>query len=138
MPRSPATVAILAGGSGTRFWPAGRATKPKQFLALDGDDTRPLLLATLERLAPLTDEVPRIIAPASLRAPLKKLLPRIRPEAFLLEPEPRNTAAAVALAAADAGVDGPHGPPAPDALRASGAARTARVSWVAWHLMKRA
>ena len=42
---------VLAGGSGTRFWPASRRNRPKQFLALDGD--RSMLQATVDRLAPL-------------------------------------------------------------------------------------
>ena len=39
---------ILAGGSGTRFWPMSRGRRPKQFLALDGDQS--LLTATVDRL----------------------------------------------------------------------------------------
>ena len=42
---------IMAGGSGTRFWPLSRRSRPKQFLALAGD--APLLAATVGRLPPL-------------------------------------------------------------------------------------
>ena len=42
---------VMAGGSGTRFWPLSRKDRPKQFLALAGD--APLLAATIERLPPL-------------------------------------------------------------------------------------
>ncbi len=42
---------IMAGGSGTRFWPLSRKNRPKQFLALAGDE--PLLAATVTRLPPL-------------------------------------------------------------------------------------
>ncbi len=42
---------ILAGGSGTRFWPLSRKRLPKQLLALEGE--RSLLQTTLARLAPL-------------------------------------------------------------------------------------
>ena len=42
---------IMAGGSGTRFWPLSRRSRPKQFLALAGDT--PLLAATVRRLPPL-------------------------------------------------------------------------------------
>ena len=44
----PLHVLILAGGSGTRFWPWSRTDLPKQFLALDGSAT--LLEQTLRRL----------------------------------------------------------------------------------------
>jgi hypothetical protein len=43
---------ILAGGSGTRFWPHSRRATPKQVLALDGSKT--MIQQTVERLAPLT------------------------------------------------------------------------------------
>ena len=92
-------IAILAGGSGTRFWPVGRRSRPKQFLALDGDDPTPLLELTWERVAPLAHAPPWIVAPATMRGALRRLLPTAPPEALLLEPAPRNTAAAVLLAA---------------------------------------
>jgi mannose-1-phosphate guanylyltransferase len=91
-------IAILAGGSGTRFWPLGRASRPKQALALDGDDPRTLFEATLDRVAPLADAPPWVIAPASLEKVLKGAAGGHRYE-FLPEPAPRNTAAAVAIAA---------------------------------------
>ncbi len=47
---------ILAGGSGTRFWPSSRKTRPKQLLALEGE--RSLLQATVDRLAPLVPPRP--------------------------------------------------------------------------------
>lgn len=91
-------LAILAGGSGTRFWPLGRASRPKQVLALDGDDPRSLLAATLDRVAPLTGAPPWIVAPAALARTLRNAAGQ---SAFVLlaEPEPKNTAAAVLLAA---------------------------------------
>jgi mannose-1-phosphate guanylyltransferase len=48
---APLSVVILAGGSGTRFWPVSRAARPKHLLALEGESS--LLRATFERLAPL-------------------------------------------------------------------------------------
>lgn len=110
MSPAPVTIAILAGGSGTRFWPAGRAGLPKQFLALDGYDDRPLLRATVDRLAPLSPLPPRIVAPARLEPLLGRLVGDLPAECLLLEPEPRNTAAAVALAAATARAEGREGP----------------------------
>ncbi|NRA59135.1 MAG: mannose-1-phosphate guanyltransferase, partial [Phycisphaerales bacterium] len=43
---------VMAGGSGTRFWPASRATHPKQLLALVGDQS--MLRQTVDRLGELT------------------------------------------------------------------------------------
>ena len=97
---APRFVAILAGGSGTRFWPVGRRSRPKQMLALDGDDPRPLLRATYERVAPLCDRKgPFVVASKALAKELRRLLPEMPADRLLLEPVPRNTAAAVALAA---------------------------------------
>ena len=50
---------IMAGGSGTRFWPLSRGDRPKQFLALDGE--RSLLARTLERLEGLVPDPQRWI-----------------------------------------------------------------------------
>ncbi|MDJ0521363.1 MAG: sugar phosphate nucleotidyltransferase [Planctomycetota bacterium] len=110
MAPAPTRIAILAGGSGTRFWPAGTATKPKQLLALDGDDERPLLRATVDRLKPLSKLPPYIVAPKALKRELTKLLPELPAEAFLWEPIPRNTCAAVALAAHAAQASSGDGP----------------------------
>jgi len=43
---------IMAGGSGTRFWPLSRKARPKQFLPLAGN--LPMITATVRRLSPLT------------------------------------------------------------------------------------
>jgi len=99
MAKSQTTIAVLAGGSGTRFWPAGRTSRPKQLLALDGDDPRPLLLGTYERVKSLAAESPWIVAPNALARPVRALIPDLPPDAFIGEPRPRNTAAAVALVA---------------------------------------
>ncbi len=90
---------VLAGGSGTRFWPLGRASRPKQVLALDGDDRRPLVVATVDRVRPLSGKPPLLVAPAALTRTLRRLLPRLPRASFVEEPSPRNTAAAVILAA---------------------------------------
>ncbi len=98
--RTPRHVAILAGGSGTRFWPAGTASRPKQLLAVDGDDPRPLLVATYERVAPLCDrDGPWVVAAKPLAGAIRRILPARARRRLILEPVARNTAAAIALAA---------------------------------------
>lgn len=90
---------ILAGGSGTRFWPLSRKSRPKQFLRLFSES--PLVTETRERLRDLVPpERIHVVAPARLAADLRAALPDLAPGAFILEPAARNTAPAVALAAA--------------------------------------
>ena len=91
-------VMIMAGGSGTRFWPASRTRKPKQLLPILGD--RPMLRRTVDRVLPLVG--PKRILIVSGRAHgagVRELLPDLPPENILLEPQGRNTAAACGLAA---------------------------------------
>lgn len=88
---------LLAGGSGTRFWPASRSGTPKQFLRICGE--RPMLVETAARLEGLVD--PSRILVVTTReqsAQARELLPRIPERNVLPEPTARNTAAAVALA----------------------------------------
>ena len=89
---------IMAGGSGTRFWPLSRRNRPKQFLALAGD--APLLAATVERLPPLApiDRVLVVCGPVHARA-VRRMLPELPKENLLVEPCARNTAPCVGLAA---------------------------------------
>ncbi|HEY7214677.1 MAG TPA: mannose-1-phosphate guanylyltransferase [Thermoanaerobaculia bacterium] len=85
---------ILAGGSGTRFWPLSRKRRPKQLLALEGD--RSLLRETFERLRPLVEpEAVWVCTTEALAEPVRRELPEIPPEQILLEPEGRNTAPAI-------------------------------------------
>jgi mannose-1-phosphate guanylyltransferase len=89
----------MAGGSGTRFWPASRGTRPKQFLPLAGG--KPLLEATLDRLEGLVSPDHVWVATNKKQAKgLARLLPNLRHERLILEPEPRDTAPCVALATA--------------------------------------
>lgn len=85
---------VLAGGSGTRFWPASRRRRPKQLLALEPGTT--LLQTTVARLAPLID--PRdvwISTSTSLRDEVHSQLPEVPADQLLAEPVGRNTAAAI-------------------------------------------
>ena len=92
-------VVLLAGGSGTRFWPPSRAGRPKQMLALAG--RKPLLLASWDRVRKLAPpERIWIVAPKSLARQVRGLLPKLRPRHLILEPSPRDTAPAVSVACA--------------------------------------
>lgn len=88
---------ILAGGSGTRLWPWSRQQLPKQFLRIEGD--RSLLEATLDRLQPVVDAKNALIVTGAehARGEAYQALQAFRK---LLEPVGRNTAPAIALAAA--------------------------------------
>jgi len=106
---------ILSGGSGTRLWPLSREVYPKQFLPLTGKHT--MLQETVRRLDGIEPEHPRqaigLLDPIVvcneahrfLVAEQLRLLER-RPTAIILEPEGRNTAPALGLAAAAAVDDG--------------------------------
>jgi mannose-1-phosphate guanylyltransferase len=88
---------ILAGGSGTRFWPLSRKLRPKQLLALDGP--RSLLQATVDRLAPLVPpESVWIVTTRALAAEVRRQLPEVPAEQVLEEPMGRNTAPAIGWA----------------------------------------
>ena len=86
---------VLAGGSGTRFWPASRRDRPKQLLALDGETS--LLAQTVERLAPLVPAQNVWISTTEALAPsVRAELPGLAPDRVLAEPAGRNTAPAIA------------------------------------------
>ena len=88
---------ILAGGSGTRFWPMSRARRPKQLLALEGE--RSLLQATVDRLDPLIPACDVwVCTTAALAEQIREQLPEIPSEQILAEPTGRNTAPAIGWA----------------------------------------
>jgi mannose-1-phosphate guanylyltransferase / mannose-6-phosphate isomerase len=88
---------ILAGGSGTRLWPISREQLPKQFLSIDGGHT--LLEATINRLQPLVSRDNVLIVTKKDYAQ-GEAYHALNPYETLLEPVGRNTAPAIALAAA--------------------------------------
>lgn len=91
---------IMAGGSGTRFWPASRRHRPKQLLPL-GPDERTLLRATIDRISELVPaERVLIVTSALLADSIAKELPELPRANILEEPMGRNTAPCVAWAAA--------------------------------------
>src|SRR6185436_6484349 len=89
---------ILAGGRGTRFWPLSRRNRAKQVLSVVGEST--LIEATVERLSALIPpERLWILTNSHLRAEIVRQLPQVPKEQILAEPEQRNTAPAIGLAA---------------------------------------
>ncbi len=91
---------IMAGGAGTRFWPASRSLRPKQLLPLAGDSDEPLLAATVRRLAPLvTADRVLVVTGEHLAEATAKAVPEVRRAQILCEPAPRNTAPCIAWAA---------------------------------------
>ncbi len=87
---------ILAGGSGTRFWPLSRNDKPKQLLDLFGDGT--LLEQTIARLEGMVPLENILILTNSLQVEsVRKIAPMLPPDNVFAEPAKRDTAPAVAL-----------------------------------------
>ncbi|MBE2252505.1 MAG: NTP transferase domain-containing protein [Myxococcus sp.] len=98
-PTSGVFPVIMAGGSGTRFWPLSRTAKPKQFLPLA--TARPLIVETLARLKGLAPPKHAYVVCGAVHAPMvKKALPSLPKQNVIVEPQARNTAPAIALATA--------------------------------------
>jgi mannose-1-phosphate guanylyltransferase len=92
----PLYVLILAGGSGERFWPLSRRSRPKQLLSLFSAET--LLEATLRRLGGLVPmEHVLILTNAEQETGVRRLCPMLPAENIVAEPAKRDTAAAIAL-----------------------------------------
>jgi mannose-1-phosphate guanylyltransferase len=91
---------VLAGGVGSRFWPASTPARPKQLLPLAS--SRPLVRDTIERILPLVpQERLRILTGRELAGPLLAALPELGPGNLLQEPRPAGTGPALAWAAAE-------------------------------------
>ncbi|MGE3192580.1 MAG: mannose-1-phosphate guanylyltransferase [Microbacteriaceae bacterium] len=91
---------IPAGGIGSRLWPLSRADAPKFLHDLTGSGTT-LLRATWERLAPLSGEQRiMIVTGRAHRAAVEEQLPELADRNIVLESEPKDSSAAIGLAAA--------------------------------------
>ena len=88
---------LMAGGSGTRFWPASRQARPKQLLPIGGD--LPLLVETSRRLGDLIPPERQFVITSQLTVDaVRELLPELPPEQVVGEPEGRDTAPCLGLA----------------------------------------
>ena len=89
---------IMAGGVGKRFWPQSRRATPKQLLSIAGDES--MLRMTVDRLKHVTqaDHI-LIITNADQEVAIRLECPELPKENILIEPEGKNTAPAIGLAA---------------------------------------
>lgn len=93
-------IVILAGGSGTRFWPLSRVARPKQLISITGDRT--MLQRTVERVLPLNPKRILIITNALQAEETEHQIAGYHhavPIDVIAEPAARNTAPAIGLAA---------------------------------------
>jgi len=98
VPRHSRYAVVMAGGSGTRFWPRSRQRTPKQFLPIVGGQS--MLRETVARVAPLVGPSHVVVVAGRSQArAVRTELPRLARRNLLAEPVGRNTAAAIALAA---------------------------------------
>lgn len=88
---------IMAGGSGTRFWPASRKARPKQFLNLTGGG--PMLVETCDRLGPLARDEELVVVLGREHLAQAQALLEGRHVHLLSEPVGRNTAPCIGLGA---------------------------------------
>lgn len=97
-PDLPLHTVVLAGGVGSRFWPASTPSRPKQILPLASE--RPLITETVERaLALVAPERLHILASEGLRSSLAKVLPALPAESWWIEPRAKGTGPVLAWAA---------------------------------------
>jgi mannose-1-phosphate guanylyltransferase len=102
-------IVILAGGSGTRFWPLSRAARPKQLISITGD--RSMLQRTVERVLPLKPKRILIITNRIQAEETERQVANYRkiPIDVIAEPSAKNTAPAIGLAATIIAAHDPEG-----------------------------
>ncbi len=90
---------IMAGGKGERFWPKSRTNLPKQFLSLT-EDGKSMIQHTIERLSGLVDiNNTYVVTNKSYKELIMEHLPSLPIENIIIEPEAKNTAPCIGLAA---------------------------------------
>lgn len=87
---------IIAGGSGTRLWPLSTSKYPKHFLKLAGKES--LLQATYRRAKKLSKKIYIVTAGAEQLALVREQLPELDDDAFIVEPDRRDTAGCFVIA----------------------------------------
>jgi mannose-1-phosphate guanylyltransferase len=99
---------VMAGGSGTRFWPRSRSVKPKQYLSLFGEGS--LLESTIGRFEKfISAENIYIVSGKSQSAVLEEQTPTVPRRNLIYEPVGKNTLPCIGLAALFAAKDDPEG-----------------------------
>lgn len=99
---------IMAGGSGTRFWPRSKVAKPKQYLNIFGEDS--LLQSTIKRFSTFTDTSNIYIVSSKTQADvLEKQTPMLPNKNLIYEPVGKNTLPCIGLAAMFAEKENPDG-----------------------------
>jgi mannose-1-phosphate guanylyltransferase len=89
---------VMAGGSGTRFWPRSRTDRPKQLLNITSDEI--LLKKAVELIKPLIPpERIKIVTVRSQVGAVRQIVPEIAQEDIIAEPFGRNTAPAIGISA---------------------------------------
>jgi mannose-1-phosphate guanylyltransferase len=101
-------IIILAGGTGTRFWPMSRKNKPKQLCRLLSDKT--MLEETLDRFKDYPQEKIYISTTKSLLRQIREVLPDFPAENYIVEPSLRDTAPAMGFVAASLSLQDPDEP----------------------------
>jgi mannose-1-phosphate guanylyltransferase len=90
-------IVIMAGGSGTRFWPMSRASYPKQFLTIVGD--KPMVTATYDRVRKMTSADRVVFVVGEVHREETERLFAAEGAHILVEPKGRNTAPCIGAAA---------------------------------------